>query len=173
VARGNIAVISGNLTGDPQFHTFPSGTEKATFQLAWNEDRKLDDGTWEKRAHYFEIECWAGNVTIARKFKKGNLITVYGRASWRKWEKDGQQFEKVSFVADSLFGDHMYDKADGSVPQSQGEPRQRSGGGGAGTSSASDSPPRTRGSNAPQPDAVPAALNDAGDPSESDDPPWI
>lgn len=172
MARGNNVVMTGNLTGDPKFHTFDSGKTKATVQIAVNEDRKNDDGSWTSIPHYFEWDIWAGGVTVIRKFQKGHLVTLYGRASWRKWEAKGDSpgGEKVSFVAEAVFGDHMYDKSDGPAPQQQRDqssaPRTR----GDGAGSDQNSQARTR-DDQPQPDAVPAGLNEAGDPAD-DDVPW-
>jgi single stranded DNA-binding protein len=167
MARGNQVTLIGNLTNDPKPHTFDSGTKKATFGLAWNEDRKKDDGSWESIGHFFEVEVWGGTVQTAMKFSKGNFVAVTGRLAWRKWEKDGVGFEKVYVVADGVFGEKMYEKGDGSQSGGEQPNQERSRSRSAGSDS--DSQPRTR-----TRQAEPAAkVNAPGDPSEVDeDTPW-
>ena len=176
MARMNIVAITGNLTGEPQFHTFENtGNEKATFQLAWNENRQnKQTQEWEKIPHYFEVECWQGDVHTIRKFKKGDLITVYGRLSWRTWGEGDAKREKAYVTAESLAGDKMYDKLE---PGAQGEQSQQPRSRAAGSGSAAASAPRTRAGSTAQspPSDVPAdqpAMNDPM-PAEGDaDIPW-
>ena len=111
MASGNIVSITGNLCGDPQHKTFGETNELATFQIAWNENRKNQQtGAWETFPHYFEIECWAGAAKMAMKFRKGDLATVTGRLRWRQWTgtQDNVQRERVSVVADGILGEPMF-----------------------------------------------------------------
>ncbi len=171
MARGNIVSITGNLTSDPKEHTFESGTRKATFGLAYNEDRKDADGNWTTVGHFFEVEVWQGTVTVAKKFSKGNLCSIYGRLAWRKWETDGVQHEKVYIIADSIYGEKMYAPAEGggeggAQQPAQGRQRQRS------EPAAEPARQRQRGATAPAAAAEPPAK--INEPTEGDDdqPPW-
>jgi single stranded DNA-binding protein len=110
MAAGNSTTLVGNLCGDPQHKTFDGGNELASFQIAWNENRKNQQtGQWETIAHFFEVECWAGVAKMAMKFRKGDLATVTGRLRWRSWtNRENVQQERVSIVADAIMGEPMF-----------------------------------------------------------------
>jgi single stranded DNA-binding protein len=111
MAAGNSTTLVGNLCGDPQHKTFDGGNELASFQIAWNENRKNQQtGAWETVPHFFEVECWAGSAKMAMKFRRGDLATITGRLRWRKWTgtQDGIERERVSIVADAIMGEPMF-----------------------------------------------------------------
>ncbi|MCT0017702.1 single-stranded DNA-binding protein [Lactococcus lactis subsp. lactis] len=85
----NLVILQGRLTKDPNYEIKPSGTEKATFNLAVQQDYKNEHG--QREADFIRIVGYgklANNlVTYA---KKGSQLNVVGRLSVRKYEQNGE-----------------------------------------------------------------------------------
>ena len=110
LAQGNTITVSGNTTGDVQVRDFGDNL-KARVGIAWNQNVKKDDGSWDTKPHFFNIEAWGGQAKTLAKFAKGDLVTVYGRLDWHSWEdSDGNKREAVIILADAVIGEPMYEK---------------------------------------------------------------
>ena len=97
----NVAVISGNLVKNAECKRTQSGTAIVTFTVAVNDRRKnRQTGDWEDYANYFDV-TWFGAFAekCAGSLVKGSKVTVQGKLSQDRWEKDGQNRSKVSIVA--------------------------------------------------------------------------
>ena len=123
MARGfSKAIITGNLTRDPELRTTPSGATVCSFSVAVN--RSFRDSTGEQRETVSFLDCsaWgkAGEI-IAQYAKKGTGILVSGRLDQRSWEdKDsGQKRSRVEIIVEDF--NFLGGGGDGSRNNSDGE----------------------------------------------------
>jgi single-strand DNA-binding protein len=100
----NVAVITGNLTRDPELRSLPSGTSVCELRVAVNSRRKSANGDWEDKPNYFDVTVWgAQGENCATYLSKGRPVAVQGRLDWREWEaKDGTKRQAVQIIADSV-----------------------------------------------------------------------
>lgn len=109
----NLAVISGNLTADPEVKEITSGTKVAELRIAVNTPVKKGD-EWENKANYFQVTAWAGLAEqVEKNLKKGSPIIVKGRLEWQSWDRaDGEgKNSRVLIVAEQIqFVDWMASK---------------------------------------------------------------
>jgi single-strand DNA-binding protein len=132
----NVAVITGNLTRDPELRHTGGGTAVCELRVAVNSSRKNgQSGEWEDKANYFDVTVWgAQGENCANYLSKGRPVAVEGRLDWREWEaKDGSKRQAVSIVAKSV---QFLGSRDGGGGQSGGN-------GGGGFSPPSDVPADT------------------------------
>jgi single-strand DNA-binding protein len=102
----NVAVITGNLTRDPELRHTGGGTAVCELRVAVNSSRKNGQtGEWEDKANYFDVVVWgAQGENCANYLSKGRPVAVEGRLDWSEWEaKDGSgKRQKVQIVAKSV-----------------------------------------------------------------------
>ena len=130
----NSAVITGNLTRDPELRSTPSGTSVCKLRVAVNSRRKDQSGNWVDKPNYFDVTVWgAQGENCANYLSKGRPVAVQGRLDWREWEaQDGSKRQAIEIIADSV-------QFLGSRSDNQGG----SGGGGNGFQPQSDVPADT------------------------------
>jgi single-strand DNA-binding protein len=101
-----VAVITGNLTRDPELRHTGGGTAVCELRVAVNSSRKNGQtGEWEDKANYFDVVVWgAQGENCANYLSKGRPVAVEGRLDWSEWEaKDGSgKRQKVQIVAKSV-----------------------------------------------------------------------
>ena len=81
------AIITGNLTRDPELRSTPNGASVCSFSVAVN--RTYRDTSGENKEEVSFIDCSAWNKLgemIAQYAKKGSGVLVSGRLSQRSWE---------------------------------------------------------------------------------------
>lgn len=100
----NRAVLTGNLTRDPELRTTPSGTSVCSLRVACNTRRKDGSGEWVDKPNYFDVTVWgAQGENCATYLQKGRPVAVDGRLEWREWTaQDGSKRQAVEIVADSV-----------------------------------------------------------------------
>lgn len=101
----NVAVISGNLTRDPELRHTGSGTAVCNMRVAVNSRRKDGQtGEWVDKPNYFDVVAWAGlGETCAQYLAKGRPVTIQGRLDWREWEdQGGNKRQSVVIIADTV-----------------------------------------------------------------------
>ncbi len=106
----NTAVLSGNVTRDPELRHTKGGTAVCNLGLAVNKSRKQEDGSYEDSVSFFDLTIW-GNYgeLVARKVQKGDAITASGELEQQRWEaEDGSKRSKVVLVARQIDGAAMY-----------------------------------------------------------------
>lgn len=61
-------------------------------------------GEWTERPHYFDVNVYGPpGETVATYLRRGRLVAIDGRLSWREWETaDEQKRQAVSIVADTV-----------------------------------------------------------------------
>ena len=98
------AIITGNLTRDPELRTTTSGTNVCSFSVAVNRTYKGSDGENKEDVSYIDCVAWGklGEV-IAQYAKKGSGVLVSGRLSQRSYEgKDGVKRSRTEIVAEDF-----------------------------------------------------------------------
>ncbi|MBO7657189.1 single-stranded DNA-binding protein [Candidatus Saccharibacteria bacterium] len=98
------AIITGNLTRDPELRTTTSGSSVCSFSVAVNRTYKGGDGENKEEVSYIDCVAWGklGEV-IANYAKKGSGVLVSGRLSQRSFEgKDGVKRSRTEIVAEDF-----------------------------------------------------------------------
>src|SRR5271163_4789703 len=87
----NTVTVIGNLGGDPQTRSLPSGDSVATFSLATTERFKDRSGARQERTEWHRIVVFGKLAdTCAQYLSKGRQVYVEGRLTTREYEaKDG------------------------------------------------------------------------------------
>jgi len=107
VAATNInrAVISGNLTRDPELRSTSGGTSVCNLRVAVNSRRKDSaSGEWVDKPNYFDVTVWgAQGENCAQYLSKGRPVAVDGRLNWREWEtQEGAKRQAIDIIADTV-----------------------------------------------------------------------
>jgi single-strand DNA-binding protein len=105
MANINRVIITGNLTGDPELSSLPSGTSVCRLRVAVN--RRYKDsasGEWTEKPNYFTVKVWgAQGENCANYLSKGRPVAIDGRLEWSQWEtQDGSKREAVEIIADTV-----------------------------------------------------------------------
>ena len=136
------AIITGNLTRDPELRTTPNGASVCSFSVAVN--RVYKDNNGEQREDVSFIDCSAWNKLgemIAQYAKKGSGVLVSGRLDQRSFEgKDGVKRSRTEIVVEDF-------NFTGSAPSAGGNSYSA----GSSASASADSPAQS----APAEEAIP------------------
>lgn len=99
------AIITGNLTRDPEVRTTPSGASVCSFSVAVNRVYKDASGTQKEDVSFIDCSAWGalGNM-IGQYAKKGSAVLVSGRLDQRSWEdkNTGQKRSRVEIVVEDF-----------------------------------------------------------------------
>ena len=105
----NLAIITGNVTRDPELKFTPSGSAVCNFGVATNHSIKKGD-QWEDVPTFHNIIVWGKQGEyIAANVKKGTKVSIQGRIDNRQYEaKDGTKRYISEIVAETVipFTDH-------------------------------------------------------------------
>ena len=98
------AIITGNLTRDPELRTTPNGASVCSFSVAVN--RVYRDANGEQKEDVSFIDCTAWNKLgemINQYAKKGTGVLVSGRLDQRSFEgKDGIRRSRTEIVVEDF-----------------------------------------------------------------------
>ena len=99
------AIITGNLTRDPELRSTPNGASVCSFSVAVN--RTYRDASGEQREDVSFIDCSAWGKLgemIGQYAKKGTGVLVSGRLDQRSWEDKttGQKRSRVEIVVEDF-----------------------------------------------------------------------
>lgn len=122
------AIITGNLTRDPELRTTPNGANVCGFSVAVNRVYKDSNGEQKEDVSYIDCSAWGRlGEMIAQYAKKGSGVLVSGRLDQRSWEdkNGGGKRSRVEIVVEDF--------------NFVGSPREGGNGGNFGGSSASSS----------------------------------
>ena len=100
----NKAILIGNLGGDPELRSTPSGTSVATFTLATNESWTDKEGQRQERTEWHRIVAWGKLAEICGQYlRKGRQVYIEGRLTTRSWEdRQGNQRKTTEIVAQQM-----------------------------------------------------------------------
>ena len=97
------AIITGNITRDPELRTTPSGSQVCSFSVAVNRNYKDSSGESKEDVSFIDCSAWGKAAEIISQYaKKGTGILVSGRLDQRSWEKDGQKHSRVEIVVEDF-----------------------------------------------------------------------
>ena len=105
----NKVVLGGRLTADAELKQTPSGTAVCKFSLAINRKYSKEG---EQSTDFINCRAWRGTAEfIAKYFRKGSAICVFGSLQTRNWkDKDGNSRSVTEVVVDeAMFVDGKND----------------------------------------------------------------
>ena len=98
------AIITGNLTRDPDLRTTPNGASVCSFSVAVNRVFRDSSGKQQEDVSFIDCSAWGKlGEMIGQYAKKGSGVLVSGRLSQRTWEdKSGQKRSRVEIVVEDF-----------------------------------------------------------------------
>ena len=99
------AIITGNLTRDPELRTTPNGASVCSFSVAVNRVFKDSSGTQQESVSFIDCSAWGKlGEMIGQYAKKGSGVLVSGRLEQRSWEdkNSGQKRSRVEIVVEDF-----------------------------------------------------------------------
>ena len=101
----NKAIISGNLTRDPELREAQGGFQVLSFGVAVNARRRNPQTQqWEEYANFVDCVMFGSRAaSVARFLAKGSKVAVEGKLRWSQWEaKDGSKRSKLEVAVDEI-----------------------------------------------------------------------
>lgn len=105
MARGfSKAIITGNITRDPELRAVSSGTQVCSFSVAVNRSFKGADGSDKESVSFINCTAWGKAAEIIAQYgKRGTGILVSGRLEQRSYEaKDGSKRSTTEIVVEDF-----------------------------------------------------------------------
>ena len=98
----NKAILTGNLTKDPDLRTTASGLSVCTLSVAVQ--RRYGNQQGERKADFFNVICWRGLAdTCAKYTRKGSKVGIVGEIQNRTYEaKDGTKRYITEILAEQV-----------------------------------------------------------------------
>ena len=99
------AIITGNLTRDPELRTTPNGASVCSFSVAVNRVYRDSNGAQKEDVSFIDCSAWGKlGEMIGQYAKKGSGVLVSGRLSQRTWEdkNTGQKRSRVEIVVEDF-----------------------------------------------------------------------
>jgi len=99
------AIITGNLTRDPELRTTPNGASVCSFSVAVNRVYRDSSGTQQESVSFIDCSAWGKlGEMIGQYAKKGAGVLVSGRLDQRSWEdkNSGQKRSRVEIVVEDF-----------------------------------------------------------------------
>jgi single stranded DNA-binding protein len=93
----NNCCFVGKLAIDPELREI-NNTYVVNFSLAVEDYRKDKEGEKHRRVDFLDFEAWdSGATTIAKHFKKGDMLIIESEARQHKWVSSDQKRQKIVF----------------------------------------------------------------------------
>ena len=99
------AIITGNLTRDPELRNTPNGASVCSFSVAVNRTFKDSNGDQKEDVSYIDCSAWGRLGEMINQYaKKGSGVLVSGRLDQRSWEDktSGQKRSRVEIVVEDF-----------------------------------------------------------------------
>ena len=99
------AIITGNLTRDPELRTTPNGASVCSFSVAVNRVYKDASGEQKEDVSFIDCSAWGKlGEMISQYAKKGTGVLVSGRLDQRSWEDKttGSKRSRVEIVVEDF-----------------------------------------------------------------------
>ena len=98
------AIITGNLTRDPELRTTTSGNNVCSFAVAVNRVYRGTDGENKEEVSYIDCVAWGKlGEMISSYAKKGSGVLISGRLNQRSYEgKDGVKRSRTEIVVEDF-----------------------------------------------------------------------
>lgn len=102
----NRAIVSGNLTRDPELRATPGGTQVLGFGIAVNDRRRNQQtGEWEDYPNFIDCTMFGNRAeALSRILRKGMKVAIEGKLRYSSWEdkNGGGRRSKVEIVPDEV-----------------------------------------------------------------------
>ncbi|MEG0503226.1 MAG: single-stranded DNA-binding protein [Raoultibacter sp.] len=100
----NRAIISGNLTRDPELRSTAAGLPVLGFGVAVNDRRKNQQtGEWEDHPNFIDCVMFGARAeSLSRFLSKGTKVSIEGKLRWSQWEREGQKRSKIEIIVDEI-----------------------------------------------------------------------
>ena len=102
----NKAIISGNITRDPEVKSTAGGSCVMKFSVAVNDRYKnAQTGQWEDRPNFIDCTMFGARAeSVSRFLGKGTKVCVEGKLRWSQWEKrdTGEKRSKIEVIVDEI-----------------------------------------------------------------------
>ena len=108
----NIALLVGNLGGDPELRSTSGGTDVATFTLGTSRPKrdsegktfKDESGFTAKDTEWHRVTCFNGlGRVVTQHATKGMLVSVKGRLHYTRWiDREGVERYGCEVIADDV-----------------------------------------------------------------------
>lgn len=100
----NRAVISGNLTRDPELRHTQSGMAVLSMGVAVNDRRRNPStGEWEDYPNFIDCTMFGARAqSLSNYLSKGTKVAIEGKLRYSSWERDGQRRSKVEVAVDEI-----------------------------------------------------------------------
>lgn len=119
----NKVTLVGNVGNDPEVRYVSENIPVATFRLATSETFTGKTGEKVTNTEWHNIVLWRGLAKVVESYiKKGALVYIEGKITYRSYEKDGQKLYFTEIVADQM--KMLGKKADGSSESVPNQPAQ-------------------------------------------------
>ena len=98
------AIITGNLTRDPEVRTTPNGATVCSFAVAVNRVYRDANGEQKEDVSFIDCSAWGKlGEMISQYAHKGSGVLVSGRLDQRSFEgKDGVKRSRVEIVVEDF-----------------------------------------------------------------------
>ena len=98
----NKAILSGNLTGNPEIKKTPAGTAVATFSIATNRNY-TQDGQKKEEVQFHNIVFFGKQAeNIGKYLIKGSNVLLEGRIENRSWEHEGKKYFRTEIIGENI-----------------------------------------------------------------------
>lgn len=99
------AIITGNLTRDPELRTTPNGASVCSFSVAVNRTYRDSNGEQKEDVSFIDCSAWGKLGEMINQYaKKGTGVLVSGRLDQRSWEdkNGGGKRSRVEIVVEDF-----------------------------------------------------------------------
>lgn len=99
------AIITGNLTRDPELRNTPNGASVCSFSVAVNRVFRDSSGNQQEDVSFIDCSAWGKLAEMISQYaKKGSGVLVSGRLDQRSWEDKttGQKRSRVEVVVEDF-----------------------------------------------------------------------
>lgn len=99
------AIITGNLTRDPELRSTPNGASVCSFTVAVNRVYRDASGEQKEDVSFIDCSAWGKLAEMISQYaKKGTGVLVSGRLDQRSWEDKttGSKRSRVEIVAEDF-----------------------------------------------------------------------
>lgn len=100
MADFNDVFCEGRITKDSSREVMPNGVSVVQFCIAINEDRRLNDGTWDKHVHFVDVYLYGSYAeSLWPSLLKSQKVIVRGKIEQQRWMRNGEEVSKLIVVA--------------------------------------------------------------------------
>ncbi len=142
----NKVTLIGRLGSDPEVRRLEGGAVVSRFSLATSDSYKDKNGEFQETTEWHNVVAWRDLAERAeRNFKKGMLVYVEGKVTYRKYTDQNNQERYITDILANNF--RMLEKREGgggsgerNFPSAEPERYANGGSGGATNSTPADEP---------------------------------